>query len=164
MALAPEDLVDRRAESDVSSGSIPCRIGGRVRPLPTRKVGPVREWKASLGTALLTGVTGFDFREKPTEAMVDLSRLATIVGDTVLDLVVEYDVTGALGGRDWLEANADDREVYEILRSILAVHFPFVRDLRDAIREVMALLAVARSDQASSPSSPSPSGDSTPTV
>ena len=43
---------------------------------------------------------------------------------SLLDLVVAYDVTGALGGREWIEEHADPAELRAALQAILGNVFP----------------------------------------
>lgn len=141
--VALEERIDSRTEADQVYGRIPCRFGNEVRYLPTMKIGPVRAWKRTLAESA-SRLAGLDLREGE-QAISDLTLFASGATDEVLDLVLAYDTTGALGGRDWLEAHADDRELYVVLRSILAVHFPFVEDVRQAMEVLGSLFAVRTS-------------------
>jgi hypothetical protein len=157
---------DQRSEQAVAFGVIPVRLGGQERVLPTLKIKPAREWKAKL--ARVAGGTIAEFNvpgQGGADSIDGVAKLGLLAGDTILDLVLEYDQGGALGGRDWIEEHADDAEIYTVLKAILAVHFPFVRDVLGATKELGRLLTDGTSVPsvpASSPPSPSPTGTSIP--
>lgn len=164
----PEEPLPERSEGEIVSGLIHVTIGGRRaehRELPVLAAGASRAWKRELAKALIGDVGAMDL-----ETVSDLSTVGSSVGDRILDLVVAYDITASLGGREWLEANATDVELYGLFRRLLEVSFPFVRDLRTAIAELRTLgmgdlLSAALRPPAegptSSPLDPSPSARST---
>lgn len=170
------------AEEAVTFGVIPCQLGGQERLLRTRKIGSAREWKSKMARHLGTTVAEFDVPGRGGgDSIVSMIALADVGSETILDLVLEYDEHDNLGGRDWVEANADETEVYLIFRAILDRHFPFVRDVLGMIRELARLMAetplieipepeapevpappaVEPSPPASSPNGLSPTGTST---
>ncbi len=156
---------DTRAEGEKAFGVITCRFEGETRTLRTLKAGPVRAWKERVGQVLTSTLAEFDVRDgSKAETFGDLAGLGILASDTVLDLILAYDVAGSLGGREWLEEHADDHELYVVLKAILAVHFPFVKDLVSALQVVTSLMANASSAPASSSSGPSPDGASDPTT
>lgn len=89
--------------------------------------------------------------------------------DLQIDLIVAYDEAhdesgratrpGVLGGREFIEANADEEEVYEAFKLIAAAAFPF---LRDAARFPTLVIQLLAQIQQSSTSAPLPTGDSGP--
>lgn len=160
-----------RTESEVASGLIPCRIGGVTRHMPTLKRKASQPWKESLARALtgtLAGakVPGPDEGASGGDTLAGIGHLALLANDTIAELVVDYDVTNALGGKAWLDEHADDRELYLILRQCLEVHFPFAKDVMGAmgmLAPVLGMSGAVQSQPASSTSGPSPIGASTPT-
>ena len=152
------------SEEDILAGIMRVRIGGVEKALPTLKLRKARAWKEQVGEVLGTSLDGFELN-----GSADLAGLALVAGDRMLDLVLAYDETGALGGREWLEDNADDAQVYAILRTLLDRSFPFVRDLNAVVarlREALAgtALVPAASLGARSTNGLSPTGDSAPTT
>src|SRR3954465_1590963 len=103
-----------RTEEDILAGVLHVKVGGVTKPLPTLKLRKAREWKVLVADTLSTSVDGFDLN-----GTADMARLANTAGDQVLDLVLAYDQAGALGGREWLEDNADDAQLYQVLRDCL---------------------------------------------
>jgi hypothetical protein len=76
--------------------------------------------------------------------------------DTMLELIVAYDRTSALGGREWLEEHAWPRELGPIFTACVEAVFPFDRRAGGPGGS-----AVAPSAGPSSTSGPSPTGAST---
>lgn len=153
-------VVPARSEDQVVGAILEVAVGGRKKGLRVLTMRESRKWKIELVDVGVGGIGKIDLRG--TE---DVAPLFDAAADKILDLVVRYDVDGSLGGREWLEANATDAEVYGIFRRCLEVSFPFVRDLRTALAEIRALgladlLASARSQPESSTSGEPTSGDS----
>lgn len=150
----------KRSEEDVLRGVLPVTVGGSPKELPVLSIGKARKWKVELGK-----VVGADVAGMRLESLGDGAGVANAAGDRVLDLVLAYDQGAALGGREWLEENATDVEIYAIFRRLIEVSFPFVRDIRSIVAELRAvgladLLGSVRSLPASSTNGRSPSGDS----
>lgn len=108
-----------RSEEDVVSGVLRITIDGAVRLVPTLKAKYVAEWAARLTAG-----------EPGEKALVDwtVNDTATFGAETVsrmLDLIVAYDRTGALGGREWLEEHADPAELERALEAMVGNAFPF---------------------------------------
>lgn len=154
--------VAARSEEDVVAGVLRIAIGGTVKPVPVLRIKAAREWKATLATTLTKEIGELD-----VDSLETLGAVGNLAGDRLLDLVVAYDTSAALGGRDWIEEHADDAQVYAAFRAMLDVSFPFVGDLRGAMAEFRGLLTqasanlAAASAPARSPSTPSPNGVST---
>jgi len=129
-----------RSEEDVLGAILHVTVGGRERELPVRTIASARAWKAEL-VKVLAGRIG----EMRFDSIEDTGAIASAVGDQMLDLVVAYDESAALGGREYLEAKATDAEIYLAFRSILEVSFPFVRDLPAVVAVLQALAASAPS-------------------
>lgn len=123
-----------RTEEEILSGLLLVSIGGHQRELPVRPIVSARAWKRTLVGSLAVGIGSMELAN-----IVDGGNVAAAFGDKVLGLVAEYDESGALGGREWLEANATDEQVYGLFIRLLHVTFPFVTDLRSALAELSAL-------------------------
>ena len=138
-------MADARTTEEIAGGFIRARVGGTTRDLPTLKIRAAREWRLgfveALGSVSPT-MLSLDLDALQVDgiaAMTGLAPLAQLAGDRILELVVAYDPSAALGGRDWLEEHADDADLYALLRVILGVVFPFVTDLRSGLAQLMAL-------------------------
>lgn len=152
-----------RAPEDVAAGVLRFTFGGQERVVPTLKIRASRDWIRA-GVAKLPALQAVLAGDQSPEG---LDQLIALGYDAALEQVLAYDRTGALGGRDWLEDNADPTELYEALRAMGQVALPFVGDLKGLLAILPGLLEGAApddtSESTSSTSSPSPSGVSTPT-
>lgn len=153
---------DNRPEADKALGVIRVTFAGEQRMLPTLKIASAREWKSRLLGAVGGNIAEFYVEGQTVgSAIKDLGSLAVIGSDLILDLVLEYDKAGALGGREWMEEHADDSEVYRLLKTMAGVHFPYVADLQAAMTEVYRMFVTtstaspsAPEESTSTPSSP----------
>jgi hypothetical protein len=157
-------MVERTPE-DVAAGVLRFTFGGEERTCPTLKLRASREWIRAGVARLpeLQAILGGDQTPDNLAALIGLGY------DAALEQILEYDRTGSLGGRDWLEEHADPTELFDALRLMGHVALPFVGDLRGLLAILPGLLDGASEEPAdesastSSTSGPSPSGDSTPT-
>lgn len=147
-------------EADVASGVIHITINGQAKTLPTLKIGPFEDdWLPAQGEAIRAM---FEADREPAE-------LFKIGMGTLLDAVVAYDTTGALGGREWLRANADHSDLHALVHAIWNRHFEgFMKDaqailgaVRQVSQQAVGMAVVQRLQERSSNGS-SPTGDSTP--
>lgn len=153
-------MIPLNGEAEVASGYIGVTVGGQHRELPTLKIKAAREWKESLAERIP------EWFNADRQSIIDV---LSIGNDVAFDLVVDYDRSGALGGKEWLEDNADDSEVYRVLKQIIDRHFPFLADvpmLTQMVSRVVGQmrltgLTAAPSLPASSTSSPLPNGAAT---
>ena len=99
----------------------------------------------------------------PGQSADSLLGFARFTQQAILDAVVAYDRSGALGGRDWLAEHADPAQLYIAFRQMAEVVFPFVADVRSLLALLPGLLAQADvgSSSPSSTNGPSPTGAST---
>ena len=148
-----------RSPEDVAAGILRIAIGGTVREMPTLKAKYVGEWAR---TVLLADDQGESVKIKPLEEWTafDVAQLAGPALERVIDLIVAYDRTGALGGRDWLEENADPPQLQEALTSMLGNAFPLADSPEVLAATVMGQVAAA-SSQPRSTSGRSRTGTST---
>jgi hypothetical protein len=146
-----EKFRGRRSDEDILSGVLRIAVGGVEKEVPTLSIRATREWQASLAADEASAVSDADLTPADTSRVLDLSLTE------ILNIVVTYDRTAALGGREWLEEHADPAQLYEAANQMAEVAFPFARDTRMLLRALLA-----RSVAASSTNGPSPSGGSTP--
>lgn len=137
-------MAERSAE-DIAAGVLRIAVGGTVREVPTLKAKYVGAWAELV---LLTDRDGHAVKIKPLEEWTafDVAQLAGPALDRVVDLIVAYDRTGALGGRDWLMENADPPQLQEALTAMLGNAFP----LADS-PEVLAATVMGQAAAGSSP-------------
>lgn len=140
-------MADRSAE-DIASGILRITIGGVETEVPTLSIRRTREWQRLVSEKLGAFGALMSVEQSPDS----LTRFASLSLDTILDLVTAYDDTGRLGTRDEIEERADPSQLYEALRRMGSVAFPFVGDLRTMLLLMPGVLA---------PRAPSPSESST---
>lgn len=164
-------MADRRSAEEVLGGYINVTVGHEVRHLPTLKIKAAREWRQSLSSRMAgmakTSIGDLDLTALPNataSVMVGAGPILQLGSDLVLELVLDYDRTSALGGREHLEADSDDAEIYAALQSILGVVFPFVTDLRALLQEVLGMVGSAASIADRSTNSQPRNGASIPAV
>lgn len=105
-----------RSPEDVAAGVLRIAIGGGVREVPTLKAKYIGKW-------------GEQFADRGGEpvgewTMDDVVAFSEGSVTRLVDLVVAYDVTGALGGREWIEEHADPAQLNEALIQMIGNAFP----------------------------------------
>lgn len=158
--------MDHSAAQDILGGVLRLTFDGEERAVPTLKLRASREWleRQVRKMPLLIDALQGDQGAAGQRAFLDFSY------ETGLEAVLDYDRSGALGGREWLEEHADPAELYEALRQMARVAIPFGDDLQTLVALLVTLnpglLAPVPPDGASasprSTSSPSRSGTSRP--
>lgn len=130
-------------EEQVVAGTISVTKDGRALSLPVLKIKRAREWRTAVAEAF-DGVEpeGADAMNAPA--------------DKILDLVVAYDHTNTLGGRESIEDSMTDEELYDAFLVMWRKTFPFARLAKD-------LMSAAAPAPVKSPNGRSPSGALTPT-
>lgn len=147
-------MAERSAE-DVLAGILRVSVGGQSKALPTLSIRATREWKAGLAEGLFSAPE--DDRDWTPEAV---AQFADLTFGELLDIITSYDRTAALGGREWLEDNADPEQLYIAAGQISEVAFPFAHNPRVVLAALLARSVVASKPQ-SSTNGHSPSGAST---
>jgi hypothetical protein len=147
-----------QTDEDRVSGVLRLMVGGVEKEVPTLPIRPAREWQRQV-TAVSGGfgLPGLD--DWQTD---DAGHFANLTLDTLLDLAVAYDRTAALGGREWLEDNANPRELYDAVVAMAENAFPFAEDGRAILGMVIAQATLAEPTRPKSPNGRSRSGGSTP--
>jgi hypothetical protein len=148
--------MDSRSAEDVLAGVLRIAVGGAEKIVPTLPIRATREWQA----ALAERDPSFAPDNLNDWTRADASSFSSLTLDAVLDIVVSYDRTGALGGRDWLEEHADPTQIYNAAQQMAEVAFPFAEDSTMLLR-ALVVDAVVGSSPVSSTSGPSPTGGST---
>lgn len=149
-------MIERNPE-DVVRGALRIWVGGGEKKVPTLKIRASEAWVLVAAEKIGPLTLSLAAEESPEV----LGSFAVLTQNAILDLVVAYDTTGALGGRQWLEDNADPLEVFTALRQMARVALPFV----DGVGIVMEVLArmerlVLSLKSLTSTSGPSPTGAS----
>jgi hypothetical protein len=110
-----------RSEEEVVSGLLRISVGGIVRTVPTLKAKWVPDWLRMLVPAVAgKGLTEW--------TQGDVQSLASSAIPHMLDLIDAYDRTAALGGRAWLEENADPAELHAALVAMVGNASPLADD------------------------------------
>lgn len=110
-----------RSEELVVTGQLQISVGGIVKTMPTLKAKWVPDWLRMLVPA----VAGKGLREW---TQGDVQALSSSSVTHMLDLIAAYDRTSALGGRDWLEENADPSELHAALIAMVGNANPLADD------------------------------------
>jgi len=149
--------VTERSPEEIVSGLLQIAVGGISKEMPTLPIKYVAEW-----AKLLDALTPSKPAADPREGFTLIARVTTA---GLLDLVLAYDRTGALGGREWLEEHADAQQLKAAAVQMADNAFP----LGDGASVVGSMLAKmigsaapkdAPSDPGSSTNGASPSGAS----
>jgi hypothetical protein len=147
-------MTDRSPE-DVLAGILRIPVGGVEKIVPTLPLRASREWQRLVFEKIGEFRPVLSAGQTP-EALDALARLSL---DTILDLVGAYDRTSALGGREWLEENADPAQLYGAARAMAGVAlFPFGDDAKSLVGLLPGLVAALSTP--SSTNGPSPAGGS----
>jgi hypothetical protein len=108
-----------QSAEDALVGLLRVRVGTSEKEVPTLKANHVAAW-AGL-------VVGSDGPVKPLSEWTagDAGTFGGQQVERMLDLIVAYDRTGALGGREWLGENADPKQLRAALDQMADNAFPF---------------------------------------
>ncbi len=115
-----------RSPEDVIAGVLRIAVGGVEKIVPTLPIKASREWQLKIAagpSAFTAPVSDDDWTAATVEQFTGLTL------DAILDVVVFYDRTGALGGREWLEENADPAQLYAAASQMAEVAFPFATNI-----------------------------------
>ena len=150
----------QRTPEDILAGVLRINVGGIEKRVPTLPMNASAEWQEALGAQL----GGFARNLSTDQSADSLMGFAQFTQQAILDAVVAYDRSGALGGREWLAEHADPAQLYIAFRQMAEVVFPFVADVRSLLAMLPGLLAQADvgSSSPSSTNGHSPTGGSTP--
>ncbi len=148
------ELTPAEEEAILARRGIRIVLGGHAKVVAPLTIDRNRAWKETLAERI-----GFIWVSIEGTAQ-DWTKLISSVAamtDQHIELLVAYDEAGALGGREWIEGHATEREVWEGLKAVLDEAFP---QLAELLRKVppAVLIPTALQLLRSSTSSPSPAG------
>ena len=148
-------MADRTPE-DLVFGVLRIPLGDTIKEMPTLKARWLPEWAVLFARP----------KGKPkaldewTDRDADEALLSAKTVDRVIDLIVAYDRTGALGGREWLEENADPSQLKAALDQMVGNAFPLADDPA-GLASLVVLRQVVPSNPPSSTNGSSITGVST---
>lgn len=131
-------------------GILVVTVGGEEIELPKLKLRAAREWRRR-ALAAYSHWSGIDVR---ADALDEAGAILDEVETTMLDLIADYDRTGALGGREALEERVLPNEIAPLFMALLGSTLPF---------DLAAQLAAGAQVSPRSTNGRSPTGVSTPT-
>jgi hypothetical protein len=144
-----------RSEEDAVTRVLRISVGGVVKTMPTLPIKHIAEWAKLLDVLTPSTVAPGD----PNEGF---TLIASVTLTSLLDLVIAYDQTGALGGREWLEEHADPAELKAAAEAMAGNAFPFGEAGAVIASMVVTIIrAAVPSKRPSSTNGSSTSGDST---
>lgn len=149
-------MTAQNSAQDVLGGVLRLTFDGEEHAVPTLKLRASREWlerQVQKMPLLLDALLG-DQDAAGQRAFLDFTYEAGI------EAILEYDATGTLGGREWLEEHADPAELYAALRRMARVAVPFGDDLQTLVG-LLVTLVPHLFDPAPAPDDPSASPKST---
>lgn len=115
-----------RPDGEVVAGTLRVRLGGYPKTLPELNIEDNEAWQGKLVVGLASVLKTMDAIKDWDQAVRLVSRSTPLM----IDLLVAYDKSGVLGGKEWIRANATNSEVYEAFKEVAQASYPFVRDLR----------------------------------
>lgn len=140
-----------RPDEQVAGGFIAMSLGGQPKRLSVLTIDRNRDWTARFNATVAETIG----KAGQLNDLDDMVRLLAGSIDVMLDLLVAYDDSGALGGREWIHKNATDREVYEALKKVTDAAFPFGVDLVNRVPGFVGMMMEAAIRVASSQSTSS---------
>lgn len=145
--------VPERTPEQIASAVIVVGMGGQVRHLPVLPIEHNETW-----TKLFSETISGALAQMPAiDTLADVTALGSVGIERMVDLLVAYDRTGALGGRDVIRATATPPEVYEAMKQVTAAAFPFGADLARFAPQLRPLLIEALAGVMTSSASTKPS-------
>jgi len=158
------ELTPAEEEAILTRSGIRIVLGGHAKSVVPLSIVQNRAWKKRLG-----GLVGVAWASIAATAEDWKGLIASIAGmtDQHVELLVAYDEAqdeegkaarpGVLGGREWIEGHATEREVWTGLKAVLDEAFPQIAEL---LRKVPPAILIPTALQllGTSTSSPSPAG------
>jgi hypothetical protein len=151
------ELTPAEEEAILTRAGIRIVLGGHVKFVAPLTIDRNREWKKGLAERIGAGwasiaVTADDW--------TNLITTVAAMSDQHIDLLLAYDEAGSLGGAEWINGHATEREVWNGLKAVLDEAFPHLAELLRKVSPAI-LLPTVLSLLGSSMSSPSPDGPPT---
>lgn len=119
------EAAPEREEAEIVAATISVTVGGMGKTLPVLSMKANRKWKAQLVARTGTILGSIEDVETWAQAL----SLITGAVDDMLESLLEYDRTAALGGREWLENTATDAEIWAAFKEVARAAYPPLADL-----------------------------------
>lgn len=103
-------------------------LGGVERRLPVHNLNQSDEWQQKLAQAIA--------RVELPDTTDGADLVAAFIGlpsALLLDAVIAYDLTDAIGGRDWIRDHATERDIYVAFQAMAGETFPYLADARTVV-------------------------------
>lgn len=148
------ELTPAEEEAILTRAGILIVLGGHAKSVAPLTIDRNREWKKALADLI-----GVAFGSLAASASDWTQLVTTLAGmtDQQIDLLIAYDEAGSLGGREWIERHATEREVWDGLKAVLDEAFPHLAELLQKVPPAILLPTMLQLLE-SSMSSPSPAG------
>lgn len=148
------ELTPAEEEAILTRSGIRIVLGGRAKSVAPLTIDRNREWKKVLAETV--GVAVDAVSTSVAEWTKFIASLAGMTGHQI-ELLVAYDEAGSLGGREWIESHATEREVWDGLKAVLDEAFPQLAELLRKVPPAVLIPTVLQLLEQSM-SSPSPAG------
>jgi hypothetical protein len=140
-----------RSDEEVAGGFISATLGGQVRRLPVLPRARNREFQKVYADKVRTTIANAG----KLGDLEDVIEMMSSSIDEMLDIVLFYDESATLGGREWIDAHATDREIYDLFKQVTHAAHPFGKDLLALIPDLRSMLLRATIRMAGSASTSS---------
>ncbi len=142
-----------RPDEEVAGGYISATLGGQVKRLPVLPRARNREFQKVYADKVRTTIASAG----KLDDLEDVIEMMSSSIDEMLDIVLFYDETASLGGREWIDQHATDREIYDLFKQVTHAAHPFGKDLLGLIPDLRSMLlraTIRMAGSASTSSSP----------
>jgi hypothetical protein len=145
-----------RPDEEVAGGYISATLGGQAKSLPVLTRAANRDFQKVYADRVRSTIEATG----KLDDLEDVIQMMSSSIDDMLEIVLFYDKTASLGGREWIDNNATDREIYDLFKKVTHAAHPFGQDLLGLIPDLRAMLlrAVIRVGSRSTSSSPPSTG------
>jgi hypothetical protein len=128
--------VPLRPDEQVAGGFLHVTLGGQAFELKVLPMGENRKWTAHLATEIRDKLQ----RLEPLGSADAVADLLAQQAETMMDLLIAYDVGKVLPEREWIDTHATDRECYEAMKRVTAAAYPFGPDLLRIVPELIPMI------------------------
>ena len=112
-----------RGEQEAFAETITGTVNGEPITIPVLRIKHADAWRTELEVqAAVVGTSIF-------EGLPGMIGMSSSMIEAMLELVIAYDRTGVLGGRDVFVENASDGEAWALFKQMIDASYPFVDDL-----------------------------------
>jgi hypothetical protein len=125
-----------RPDEEVAGGYISATLGGQVKRLPVLPRARNRGFQKVYGERIRTTIENAG----KLDDLEDVIEMMSSSIDEMLDVVLIYDESASLGGREWIDTHATDREIYNLFKQVTHAAHPFGKDLLAVVPDLRALL------------------------